>query len=332
MSKLFSLFILSSLFYSCQKQVEIQIPKSPPKLVVNCLFTQDSIFKVQLASSSYIFDTTYRYIDNATVNLFANNILIEKLNYKGKGKYETATYTPNTHIKYRIEISAEGYETVFASSELPPKVQINNINANIYSQETDNNELYSNIQIEFSDPDEIKNFYELLIPYNYEEYNIIQNPDLCFEPDELINDTICKHTSSGFAHIYSNSPVFSTIFTSRKKTIFENYIPAVFSDNLFNGENYTVNVDFLDGSYNLPDTAKFNILLNSISEDFFKYLSVKSINQNTSGNEFLDELWDGWQIDEPIQMYSNVKNGYGIFAGYNLSIDSIFYIKALNKK
>jgi hypothetical protein len=55
------------------------------------------------------------------------------------------------------------------------------------------------------------------------------------------------------------------------------------------------------------------IHVRSISEDLYDYLSTLNVQQNTSGNPFA----------QPANVYGNIENGFGIFAGLN-SASKIF--------
>ncbi len=308
--------------------MEIDIPDTPPRLVVNCMFSPEKVFEVSVASSSYILDTAYTYIKNATVKLYTDNIFTELLLHEANGIYKTSGYKPEINKTYRIEVSAVNYETVTATSYLPKKVIINSINESLYTEIDDYGNYYSKVQLTFSDFPNDSNYYELLIIYDISLSRDISLFDSSYYNefcDKIINDSTCKSYHLGFASIFSDSPVFSEQFKSRNM-YFGNSKHAIFTDKLFSGQTYTLDIDFfnIDNAI-LPDTAEYKIILSSITKDYYKYLSINNINQNTSGSEFLDEFWDGWRIGEAIQMYSNIENGYGIFSGYNFSTDSCIY-------
>ena len=65
-------FFIIVISISCQKEVEIDIPQVTPKLVVTSFFCSDSVFRVQVAASTYVSDTNYIYINNAIVELYEN--------------------------------------------------------------------------------------------------------------------------------------------------------------------------------------------------------------------------------------------------------------------
>lgn len=60
------------------------------------------------------------------------------------------------------------------------------------------------------------------------------------------------------------------------------------------------------------DTANIYIEIKSVSKDFYLYQKTLKEYYNSINNPF----------SEPAEVYSNIKLGYGIFAGYNSVIDT----------
>jgi len=89
----------------------------------------------------------------------------------------------------------------------------------------------------------------------------------------------------------------------------------VINDNLFNGKAKTFSLDIdLSNLYNYNnEPIKFYISLYSISKDYYLYAVTSQAQQNTNGSPF----------SEPVMVYNNIKNGYGIFAGASVYKDSI---------
>ena len=90
------------------------------------------------------------------------------------------------------------------------------------------------------------------------------------------------------------------------------YTELFFSDAKFNGKLLNIKLD-LDGYYsNGINNNKIAVVLKTISKSFYRYnLSLENQINNT-GNPF----------SEPSQVFSNIKNGYGLVA---TSTDSIYF-------
>jgi len=77
----------------------------------------------------------------------------------------------------------------------------------------------------------------------------------------------------------------------------------VFRDELFRNSETSVSVRF---SYDMA--TRFRLF--TFSKAAFNYLKTLTIHNYTKDYDF-------WEVYEPISVYSNIENGYGIFAGYS---------------
>jgi len=86
-----------------------------------------------------------------------------------------------------------------------------------------------------------------------------------------------------------------------------------FSDALFNGDTCSLNIHF---AYN-DNVDYVYIILRSVSENYYRY--KKSL-YRYEVNSFSNIL----NSSNPVGLYSNIENGYGIFAGYSETVDSMY--------
>lgn len=106
-------------------------------------------------------------------------------------------------------------------------------------------------------------------------------------------------------------------FTSTEPTFLggsgDNYFwnGAAFRDDSFDGQikKFTLDLDYFNGEPDFPTS----VLLVSATEEFFNYFVTYEAYQSTTGDPFA----------QPVQIYSNVENGLGIFAGLNRSLTVI---------
>jgi hypothetical protein len=83
-------------------------------------------------------------------------------------------------------------------------------------------------------------------------------------------------------------------------------------DELFNGEDYSMSFEYPnygDGEQGNTDNGIYKVVLSHFNRDFYQYVHTVNLNQEAEGNPFA----------EPVIIYSNVKNGYGLFALTNQS-------------
>ena len=98
------------------------------------------------------------------------------------------------------------------------------------------------------------------------------------------------------------------------------YLEAFLSDNQFNGKEYEIKVvvfpdDLFDQAFPPGEKEtyrKIQVKLYSINEEYYKY-SKSYFDQMISKNN---------AFSEPVQVYTNIVNGAGIFTGASVSIDT----------
>lgn len=139
---------------------------------------------------------------------------------------------------------------------------------------------FGKVSLSFQDDAKVKNYYEIII----------------LGKDSSINQTfnITSRVITLDSEHDSNFP--GTIF---------------FTDELFNGQQLDLNI-FVN-SYDTPI-----IVLKNVSRNYYEYrksLEAHFFNQNVD-RENIYELFKG----DPVELYSNVNNGLGIFAGYTQDI------------
>jgi hypothetical protein len=130
------------------------------------------------------------------------------------------------------------------------------------------------------------------------------------ETDDFYVVTFDHNNDDDHFSYWGNSLIMTTIdpFVSYNWIL----MGAVFTDDLFSGQSQIVSFD-LD-LYNFHrDTTDVVIRLWSISRDMYMYISTYQAQDNASNNPFT----------EPVMVYNNIENGYGIFAGYSTFTDSI---------
>jgi hypothetical protein len=288
--------ILSALTLSnCTKEIEFDAQDIAPRIVVNSLFTNDSVWSAHISRSVGVLETTsYTTIDNASVNIFDDNAnLVTTLTHQGNGLYTSPTgVTPQANQSYTIEASASGYESVNASNSIPSAVPIYQLDT--VTSTNSNNETILEATITFQDPPNISNYYMLEVfvtgmYYNeWEQDSIEIREPLQISCDDINVETVNRFNFGGFENTY---------------------LYLMLKDQNFDGENYSLTFSVINYA-ELKDMDLFGeIRLVNTSEEYFNYLKSFNMYQRTINNPFAT----------PVQVYSNVNNGMGIFAGGTLT-------------
>jgi len=290
--KLYLVLILIIVLIACEKTVYIDIPDKGRKITINSLFNPDSLLKVYVSKSCYILDYDIQAIENATVEIYENGILIDTLPYLNNGLYKSATQKPSSGDRYKIIVTVPGMGTAETESYIPPETNIISIDTALVMRTDIDGYKYEQLEfkVKFKDNPDKNNYYLLALTqiniYTYDDY----------EGDTIITDTIqCNR------YCESDDP-------SVVEHLWEEGL--LFNDNLFNGNTY---VFILSTGKYFEEGASICVNLKSISEGYFKYLATC--------NKHMEANWDPFM--EKISVYTNVEGGVGIFGGYSLATDTI---------
>lgn len=114
----------------------------------------------------------------------------------------------------------------------------------------------------------------------------------------------------------SENRVYSLMISSSSpeimnETAFEIYPEMlVFTDELFQNKSTTLKIrTYMEG-------ANY-VKLYRLSEQAYKYIKSWNIHDYTQDYDF-------WEVYEPQPLYSNIENGYGIFAGYSQQVFEVY--------
>jgi len=283
------------LFTNCTKEIEFDAQDIAPRIVVNSLFTNDSLWTANISRSVGVLETTsYTSIDDADVSIFdGNGVQVTTLTNQGDGLYTSPTgATPQADELYTIEVNAPGYTSVNATNRIPTAIQINSIDT-VSSTNSDGENILETT-INFQDPPANENYYmvEVLVKGTwideFEGDTIEFREPLRISCNDINVETINRFSSGGFENTY---------------------LYLMLKDENFDGEDYALTFSVINYA-ELKDLELFGeIRLVNTSEAYFNYLKSFNMYQSASGNPFAT----------PVQVYSNVENGMGIFAGGTLT-------------
>ena len=283
------------LFTNCTKEIEFDAQDIAPRIVVNSLFTNDSLWTANISRSVGVLETTsYTSINNADISIFnGNGVLVTTLTDQGDGLYTSPTgATPVADELYTIEVNASGYTPVSATNRIPAAVQINSIDT-VSSTNSDGQTILETT-INFQDPPANENFYMIEVLVKGTWIDFFEGDTIEFrEPLEISCNDVNVETVNRFN------------FGGFENT----YLYLMLKDENFDGEDYALTFSVINYA-ELKDLELFGeIRLVNTSAAYFNYLKSFNMYQSASGNPFAT----------PVQVYSNVENGMGIFAGGTLT-------------
>lgn len=309
-----------------------------PLLVMNGLFTPDSLLEVQLTRSRSINEVPestlppghygspvnpgkYPPVEDAEVRLYVDDVLRETLLHVGNGVYRSDSFRPAEGQRIRVEAENAALGSVSGETALPRLVPIDSVTFGnmspsfVYDIQTecsadgcvDDTVGYSidyeyDLRIRFTDPAGEHNYYRLQVEHleRIGTYWVTEHIDLApvFDPGSEALDEFIEVDNVDY---YYNQ----------------------FDDELFDGKAFTIALSmYLSGGYvSLPLNTSINtpnppdrvmrITLQSISRDYYLYL--KTMGQLV-GSSLLNDLFA-----EPVQVYNNIEGGIGIVGGCRAS-------------
>lgn len=187
--------------------------------------------------------------------------------------------------RYSIEASAEGYETVTATTVIPQPANLLNLAIrNLESLPSDKNEfkqiLRYKVTFDLDKSDESQRFYHVVF---YNEYKGLPNNRYIVNPEPSDAQLFFNHYDYGI---------------------------LLDSEDLVSFKRLTFN--FLDWTVHDLDLKTVYVELRSVSEDYYRYHSTLARQVLVRQDPFA----------EPVSIYNNVEGGYGNFSGFSSNVFS----------
>jgi len=321
----FAAIFLIPFLMACEKEIAYNHNNQSSFLVMNCFLNPDSVCAVSVTQSFSIMDNMGGYyVGDAEVKVYENETFIETLKYDSKRIRYYGTHKPSVGKSYKITVAKNNFLPIEATSIIEPAPEI--LKCSIVKDT-----ILGGVSatITFKDPPGVKNFYRLVVA-NVKEYDE--------EPDWYDNGGYGGGSNYGsgigngsggwsgpgwiytnyFVHIASADPNLNASSSVAFLDDVPDNIFNIFNDDLIDGKEYTITFSY-DKSYDPEAKNTTVIYLQAITEDLHKYFKTYAA-QYYYGNEDL--------LMEPIQVFTNVKNGGGILGSFNskkfiVNIDNI---------
>lgn len=279
--KKYFVFLTIMMLTACELVVDIDVPFEGEQLTVNSFFSPDSVWRASVSLNRFILNTQpFRRVTNATVIVSDENGPVDTLVHEGNGVYRSDNGKPQARKRYTISASTVVHGAVHAESFVPPAALVSNVEI----QSSDfNGEPSSRITLQISDEPTTENYYAITVEIGYEylspEYEVLsfRYPAMLGRDDE------------GF----------------QEDEQITNDNAMLIKDVFYSGPEMNVTVHSPD--WNLVHAPDVYVSVKTISKDYYDFILTSSLQNQTSGNPFA----------QPVQVYSNVQNGFGIFAGYS---------------
>lgn len=293
--KIILLYLSACCLSSCIKDVGINIPKQSPKLVVNCLFNPENNWKVFVGSAMPLTDTaTISAISNADITLNGDNVPVD-LRYSDSGYY-LSNLKPKAGVKYTITVSVPGFDPIEATDSIPAGLSVTSYKLDTIPVLITPSDIFDNVKVNklaFS-----------LGKSNIHNYIQLQALSYSKSKDRSKLEGIFAQAPP----LYNITGDYYSVFAEIKKEEGGTDFSLYTSYDAFN-PNQWGNAD----SESKKD-VEISIVLLCLSHAAYQFKTSYIMQQLNRQNPFSD----------PVQVYSNIKGGFGIFAGYQEQIFRIF--------
>ena len=300
--KQFSAFILLTvLLSSCEKEVEIAKKDSNKCIVANALITENQPIEVMIFRGvDYVGNINSMPMNNANLFIYHSDTLLEEINGSNDNGLYYTSVVPKTGEDYSIKIDCQHYPTATATTTIPNTVQIEVLQADslhVILGYYDEYESFGKVVLSIADTTRDLRYY-LITETGY--YRPINNPDT------IKTHSLTLNYNNATAKATSMTDILNHMFESSDVEHVQTKEYILLSNKDWHGSSATISFEVHHSSAIPPD---INVM--SFTEDYYKYFVAKEYLKNSDDEDFM--------FSEPVNVHSNVHNGLGLFAGYNMA-------------
>jgi Domain of unknown function (DUF4249) len=301
-----AILLISSLlfFAACEEAVELG-GNFEEKLAVICQFSPDEPFKVFVSKTKDPLSTDAAvYINNAEVLLYNGEELFCTLILKeepGLSYYYNELCLPEAGVAYTIQVKAPGFDQVFATDLIPASTTIDSFKSSNLEVQYEGDSVARflfNVNIVLGQTETLPAYYLLDMNYERVPYQIVGLDTIVERTGEYDALLVESLPGNPFITKHFDQQLGGVLFTR------EDARPMSLQFKVATPRPVLLTMDLFDRIYGN---------LRTVSKDYYDYHLHLSRQQLQQDSFFLT----------PVVLFNNIENGYGIFAGYQLTRDSL---------
>ncbi len=293
------------LVLSCEKNLDLEMREKGGDLVLYSFIAPDSLFQMHLSKSvSHNSVDDFERVYDGSVSVYINSNIVDDFIFPFEeawiSRQDVDFFSGDTVL---VE-AADGLGQIAWGETVIPHavpVTIGDTSVVFIDDRINGEEEMMNCELVISDPDNEDNYYQLIVLVEY-----------CRFED---NQAICEQRRVEYN---KSDPVF---FVQDKEGSLIGGIDfdGCFSDALFDGEDYILEVDLPVEYSRVPEKSDssrriiFHLL--SHTRDFYDYYRSRVV------AEYGYDL----PIIDPIRIYNNINGGLGLVSGYNVASDTLVF-------
>ena len=281
---------------SCEKIIDINLPDKDRKIVLNSVINPDSVLSVYLYQSKSILENNNPlFLEDAVAEVFQEGVSVGTMEYSGYGKYVLPGFFPSVGRLYRIEVNHPVLGAVQSEISVPSPVEILKVDTSRSIGEYGNQVFKMKVKI--ADPSDEINYYALSIS----QTSRVLDP----ETGGFLDSTATMNTY--FRLLTDDDNGFGGDFVDQGLSYYVN-------DKLFFPDTYFAahgGLRELDLEYFIfsVDSVEVEVRLDHVDPSYYFYSVSKQKYYQANGNPF----------SEPVQVFNNIDNGFGLFTAFSRS-------------
>jgi hypothetical protein len=290
---------------SCEKDITVDAPQHEVKLVVNSITGMNMPFTAIVGKTAGILDLTTPesyLVSNAVVLLYENNVVKDTLEFNPTtNRYHAKNKTiAKAGFSYRLTATAPGFNTAEAETTMPANIIIESISRRLNVRADADSNMYDEVKIRFTDDAATSNYYMVKFTRPFNNRGDIHYEDMyCMRS---LDTDIDRRTDV--------DPI-----------LFEDCIDREFmmTDKRFKGPVKELIVFIRNHELEPVSDTVVNRQYKAVAE--LKNITADQYNYRKSNGAYHDS--EDNPFAEPVLVFTNIQNGYGLFSTYNLSRDTI---------
>lgn len=271
---------------SCRTEIKDEFPDFEKQLTVNALFAVGEPLQVHVSHAAKLDTSRLGIVENAEVSLYVNQVFQEMLSYTDSGIYISSVIVEPDQ-KYSCKVVVPGFDEVTCTQITPQSPVISNIEHINIAGKDEEGTTYPAVKVTFKNNPDVLTYYEI------ELRNI-----LTFREDTTIR--------------------IADVINIVDPVILNEGLPiALFSNELINDSIYTLTLNYTthgaqsSGGVYRTSLYPFVVELRSVSYDYYRFKKQLYLyQQGRTADGIITSMTNA-------NLYSNIDNGYGIFAGYS---------------
>lgn len=319
---------------SCKDDFTVDDIQESPKLVVYCMPSPGDTTKIQVSSSvpvtlKSLSKAIPQYVNNATIVYSVNGQQVPAVSL-GNGIYQVVA-PQKTGDNIRLEVSAEGFTTVSASTVIPDTVPIQKVRVSrisLYDSDYSGTRPYDQVKVTFADDGATADYYAVAVWRKVQSgyYRVWNDDGHTSGAADLDSVTYADflHKFDHYERVVTDERMEAVTELNLKsepalhpltdtdedigfdEDFYNNFY--LFDDRSFNGTTYTLHLNADVYSYSGQE-AIYQVVLYRLTPEYYHFIQAI----NTHNNSWFAQT--GFSDIKPSA--GNIAGGIGFLGGYS---------------